>query len=65
MIQKVFTCIMNAIVNILPRIWWIYNQGPYNLASNKGIKALFLKPCTNLEIVEITIEPNYPRIKKV
>ena len=71
-IRKIFTHIMNAIINVLPRIWWIYNQGPYNLASDKDIKELFLKSCTNLEnvkrdedIVEITIEPNHPKIKKV
>ena len=63
---------MNAIINILPRIWWIHNRGPYNLASDKDIKELFLKSCTNLEnvkrdedIVEIIVEPNHPKIKKV
>ena len=71
-IRKIFTRIMNAIINVLPRMWWIYNRGPYNLASDKDIKELFLKSCTNLEnvkrdedIVEITIEPSHPRIKKV
>ena len=70
-IRKLFTHIMNAIINILPRIWWIYHRVPYDLASDKDVKELFWKSCTNLgnvkrdeDIVKSTIESNHPRIKK-